>query len=228
MTIINNNLVTIDTVVPALSIGHIQLSADRRSTGTTKLTDAQRIRRVVLPNNHWGDFTASLNGAMSQGLTDILRGALVTIGSDRLRDTLTSTPDAKTVELTDFTVSALLTWNNETASGRGSITFTREQVEAWIATSHTMAAFKLKHADKPQLPQLVALLTTRFATLAAKNHGLKEPSDVAKLMALIDSQDLEGDNANAALATEIITRLDHISKTLTAKQAEATVSMDDL
>lgn len=224
--IISNNLVTIDTTVPALSIGQIQLSADRRSTKETPLTDAQRIRRAVLPAGHWGELATTLNGERSQSLTDILRTALTGIASDRLRDTLAADPMAKTIELSQFTVPALLAWNAETASGRGSITFTREQVEAWIADSATMAALRLKHAGKSNLPALCALVTTRFATLAAKNHGLKDEADALKLLQLISPEDANG--SRAALTTEIIGRLEHIAKQLAAKAAEATVSMDDL
>lgn len=226
MTILNNLQVTIDTTVPTLSIGQTQLSADRRSTKETPLTDAQRIRRAVLPAGHWGELAAQLNNERSQSLTDILRAALTAIASDRLRDTLAADPMAKTLELSQFTVPALLAWNAETASGRGSITFTREQVEAWIADSATLAALRLKHAGKPNLPALCALVTTRFATLAAKNHGLKDEADALKLLQLISPEDATG--SKAALTTEIIGRLEHIAKQLAAKAAEATVSMDDL
>jgi hypothetical protein len=226
MTVLNNLLVSIDTTVPTLSIGQIQLSADRRSTKDKPLTDAERIRRAVLPANHWGELTSSINGEKSQSLTDVLRTALVAIASDKLRDTLAAEPLALTIALADYTVPALLTWNSETATSRGSITFTREQVEAWLATSETLKAFSTKHAANPKLPALRALVTTRFATLAAKNHGMKETTDVDKLIAMISPLDFDG--AGAALATEILGRLEHISKQLAAKAAEATVSMDDL
>lgn len=226
MTTINNLSVTIDTTVPALAIGQIQLSADRRSTKDKPLTDAERIRRAVLPAGHWGELASSINGERSQSLTDVLRTALVSIASDRLRDTLTETPMQLTIALSDYTVPALLAWSAETATTRGSITFTREQVEKWIADSATMQAFTTKHAGKPTLPALRSLVTTRFATLAAKNHGLKDEADADKLLAMIAPADLE--STSAALVTELIGRLDHIKKALAAKAAEATVSMDDL
>ncbi len=132
MSLISNTLVSVDTVVPTLSIGQIQVSADRRSTSTNKLTDAQRIRRVVLPAGHWGELKGSLNGDASQSLTDLLRVALVGVANDRLRDILAEAPDTRTVELASFTVSSLLAWNAESAVSRGSFTFTREQVEEWF------------------------------------------------------------------------------------------------
>lgn len=226
MTVLNNLSVTIDTTVPALTIGQIQLSADRRSTKDKPLTDAERIRRAVLPANHWGELASSINGERSQSLTDVLRTALTAIASDRLRDLLTEKPGELTISLADYTVPALLAWNSETATTRGSITFTREQVEKWITDSATMATFTTKHAANPKLAALRALVTTRFATLAAKNHGIKDEADAHKLIALIAPADLEG--TSAALVTEIIGRLEHIAKQLAAKAAEATVSMDDL
>lgn len=226
MTLISNTLVSVDTVVPTLSVGQIQVSADRRSTGTNKLTDAQRIRRVVLPAGHWGELKGSLNGEASQSLTDLLRIALVGIANDRLRDVLTENPDTRTVELSAFTVSALLAWNAESAISRGSFTFTREQVEEWFAKSATLAALKEKHAANPKLPALLQLVATRFATLAAKNHGIKEEKDADKLLSLIDSADLDG--ASASLVVEIVGRLEAIKKAIAKKAAEDSASMDDL
>ena len=230
MTLINNTQVTIDTTVPTLTIGQIQLSADRRSTKDKPLTDAERIRRAVLPAGHWGELAASINDARSQSLTDILRSAITAIASDRLRDTLAAEPMQRTIVLADYTVPALLSWNSETAAGRGSITFTREQVETWFAGSVTLQALQTKwQATGKTVAQLAALqqfVTNRFATLAAKHHGLKDEAAAAKLAALIDPADLDG--SSAALVTEILGRLDAIGKQLKAKAAEATVSMDDL
>ena len=226
MTTIDAKLVTIDTTVPTMQIGQIQLSADRRSTKEAPLQDHERIRRAVIPAGHWGSISADLNGSANQSLTDILRTALQAIGSDYLRDCLTSDPMLKTLPLDALTVPALLAWNSETSTSRGSITFTREQVETWFKTSFTKGALEVRHANKPNLATLLGYVQTRFATLAAKNHGLKEPSDADKLMALIDPQELEG--SSASLVTEIMGRLDHIKKQLAAKAAEATISMDDL
>ena len=228
MTILNNKLVSIDTVVPTISIGQIMLSADRRSTKEKVLTDAERIRRAVLPAGHWGDLGATLNGSASQSLTDVLRTAMQALGNDKLKDALASDPMLRTMELADFTVPALLAWSAETAGGRGAITFTRDQVEAWFKVSATRTALATKHEGKTNLAALLSFVGTRFATLAAKNHGLKDTADVEKLTALIDPQDLEGDSEAASLVTEIMARLEHITKQLTAKAAEATISMDDL
>ncbi len=230
MTTIANTHVTIDTTVPTLSIGQIQLSADKRSTKDQPLTDSQRIRRVVLPAGHWTDFNATLAGTSNQSLTDLLRSALTAIGSDYLRDALTADPLLRTLPLTSFTVPALLAWNNEAATSRSSITFTREQIEQWLPRSATLTSLLSKWTaagkNPKQLKELTSFVTTRFATLAAKNHGLKEPSDVAKLLSLLDPADLDG--SDASLVTEIMGRLGHIDKQLSAKASEATVSMDDI
>lgn len=230
MSIINNQSVTIDTTVPTISIGQIMLSADRRSTKEKPLTDAERIRRAVLPAGHWGELAASINEERSQSLTDVLRVALTAIASDRLRDTLAAEPMQRTIALSDYTVSALLSWNAETASGRGSITFTREQIEQWFDSSATKNVLcdKWIHAGKTneQMVTMCQFVRNRFAATAAKNHGLKEAADAVKLTTLIDSADLEG--KDASLMVELLGRLEHINKSLTAKANEATVSMDDL
>ena len=222
---VNNLQVVIETVVPTLKLGEIQISADRRSTKEKPLTDAERIRRAVLPANYWGEVSGNLNDQRSQGLTDLLREALKAIASDRLRDTLNENPLATTIELRDYSVAALLTWSSETASSRGSITFTRDQATSWFTTSATAAAMLEKHgATKGAAINL--MLTNRYGALAAKNHGLREESDATKLVAIISPADLEG--TSAALVADIIGRLDAIAKQLKAKAAEATVSMDDI
>lgn len=227
MTILNNQQATIDTVVPALKLGEIQISADRRSTEKQKLSDAERIRRVVLPANHWPETAATINGERNQSLTDILRSALVSIASDRLKDILATDPMTRVVSLADFTISALLTWNADTASSRGSITFTRDQVEAWFPGSATAASLKTRAAaaGKPTAAVL-DFAGKRFATLAAKNHGLKDVADAEKLAAVIDPADLEGEHAS--LVTEILGRLEHIKKSMQARAATESISMDDL
>ena len=224
MSILNNKQVTIDTTVPSLSIGQIQISADRRSTTTNKLTDAQRIRRVVLPVGHWGELQGSINGASSVSLTDLLREKLVEVAGARLRDVLAENPLATMVELEQFSVASLLAWNGEAAASRGSLTFSREQVEDWFDGSATLAGLKSKHAANPKLAQLLALVRNRFATLAAKNHGLKEESEVDKLLSLIDVADAEN-----SLVVEIVGRLEHVRKAIVSKKnADTVVSMDDL
>lgn len=216
MTILNSKEATIDTTTTELKLGEILISADRRSTKEKPLTDAERIRRVILPADQWGELTASNNGASSQGLTDLLRNALRDLGNARLKDILAENPLQRTVALTDFTVGSLLSWNSDTASSRGSITFTREQVEEWYPTSAIYRAMKNRsnaHAD---------FVGKRLAALAAKNHGLKEPADADKLTVLL------ADDGNTALGAELIQRLGHISKSLTARTAQETISMDDL
>lgn len=226
MTIINSNQLTIDTVVPAINLGEIMVSADRRSTKEKPLTDAERIRRIVIPAGHWQEITVSLNGAKSQALLDLTRSALTSIASARLRDTLAETADgARTVDLKDYSVDALLTWNAESASSRGSITFTREQVLEWFDGSATADAVLAKHGAVKGAA-IIAFLTKRFGALAAKNHGLKDESEALKLAALIAEPDSTG--PRAALTAELLQRLDHIAKTLRQRADESTISMDDL
>lgn len=222
---INATQIVIETVVPTLKLGEIQISADRRSTKEKPLSDSDRIRRAVLPANSWGEINATLNSERSQGLTDILREALKSIANDRLRDTLNENPLATTIELKDYSVASLLTWSTETASSRGSITFTRDQATSWFTTSATAAAMLEKHgATKGAAVNL--MLTNRFGALAAKNHGLREENEATKLVSIISPADLEG--TSAALVADIIGRLDAIAKQLKAKAAEATVTMNDV
>lgn len=225
MSLINNTSVTIDTVVPTLSIGQIQLSADRRSTKEKPLTDAERIRRAVLPANHWGNYSATIEGTANQSLTDVLRTKLVEIASDRLRDTLAATPDARTISLADYTITSLLAWSMETASSRGSITFTRDQAQDWFDRSETAKGMVAKHGAAKGVA-ILQYLRNRFGALAAKNHGLKDEAEALKLVSIIADEDTTG--TDAALVTEITARLAHIAKALAAKANEATVSMDDI
>jgi hypothetical protein len=219
--IITNLSAAIQTVAPSINLGEVMLSADRRSTKETPLTDAQRIRRVVLPANHWGNISASMEGTSSQALTDVLREKLREIGSLRLKDTLEETPMLTSVPLEQYTVPALLAWSEETATSRGSLTFTRQQAEEWF-TNKLWPAISGKYQPEKQAAYC-GFLKNRYGALAAKNHGLAEVADATKLIALIPEA-LAADT----ISVEIVGRLTHIEKALTAKAKEATVSMSDL
>lgn len=222
---ISQTLIAIETVVPQIKLGEIMISADRKSTAENKLSDAERIRRIVLPANAWEDFSATLNESKSVGLTDILREALKKIANDKLRDILSEQPMQRTVELNDFSISKLLAWSTETAASRGSITFTRDEATTWFTASATAAAMLEKHGATKGAA-INAMLTNRFGALAAKNHGLKDEAEALKLISIIELEDCRG--PKAALVTDITSRLDAISKQLKAKAAEATISMDDI
>jgi hypothetical protein len=221
MTTINNTEVTIDTVATPAKIGEIILSADRRSTKEKPLTDAQRIRRAILPANYWGNLEASAISATGevtkvQGLTDVLMNGLRGIANARLKDSLDENPMLRTIALKDYTVSALLAWSEETAASRGALTFDRDAVLEWFPKTKLHAAMVEKGT------QFVELVQNRLAALAAKNHGLKKAEDAEKLIVLL------ADDAENGICPDIIARLAHISKSLAARTAETTLSLDDL
>lgn len=226
--ILENNMLPIQTVAPALVVGEVMVSADKRSTKEKPLTDAERIRRVVLPAGFWGEFNVSMqDGSNSQGLKDILREAIRKIANDRLSDTLAETPMQSTVAAADFTVSALLAWSEETASSRGSIPFKREEVEAWFTASKTqqnlVAKWQAAGKDAAQMKTLNEFALKRFATLAAKNHGLKDAADAEKLLALVAPEDAE-----TGIGADVVGRIAHIVKSLTSREQQQNLSMDDL
>ena len=68
-------------------------------------------------------------------------------------------------------------------------------------------------------------MNQRLGCLAAKNHGLKKPEDASKLIVLL-SDDATTSDTN--LANELIQRLTHIEKALSARTASVAISMDDL
>ena len=216
MAIINAKELTIDTVASPLTIGEVMVSADRRTSKEKPLSESERIRRVVIPAGHWGTLTGAANGTPAQGLTDILTNGLKAIAGARLRDFLQESPLARTVALSDYTVTALLAWSEETASSRGALTFDRDDVEAWYPTSRVFAAMSAKSA------QHVEFLKGRLCALAARNHGIKNPDDAAKLMVLLSA------DADSSVGSELIQRLAHIERNLNARKLDATISIDDL
>lgn len=216
MTTINNTEVTIDTVATPAKIGEIILSADRRSTKEKPLSDAERIRRAVLPAGIWGNISASANGTTVQGLTDILTNGLKALGNSRLKDILEENPMQRTIALKDFSVSALLAWSEETAASRGALTFDRDAVIEWFPST------KLHETMKAKGQQYIDFMQQRLAALAAKNHGLKKAEDADKLIALL------ADDEDNGICPELIARLAHISKSLSARKEAETISMDDL
>jgi hypothetical protein len=213
MSTINSTELSIDTVTPAITIGEVMVSADRRGKD---IADTDRIRRVVIPAGTWGELTGSSNGTTSQGLTDILVTGLKAVASARLRDYLQEQPLARTVALTDYSITSLLAWSVDTASSRGALTFDRDDVIAWFPAS---AIYKAMAARGKQY---VEFMGNRLAALAAKNHGLKNPEDATKLVTLL------GDDVETPLGSELIQRLAHIERSLTARKEATTIGMDDL
>lgn len=221
MTIINSTELTIDTTAnTSVKLGEIIISADRRASKDKKLTDAERIRRITLPANHWGDISVTQSGAKSQGLMDVLTKGLKEIASDRLRDLLTEHPMSRTVLASDYSIASLLAWSADTAATRGSLTFTVEEITEWYPNS------KLQAAMSKRGKEFVEFVGKRLTTLAAKNHGLKTPEEADKLIVLL-SDDGSADEP-APIVGELMSRLTHISKSLTAKKAETTISLDSL
>lgn len=196
MAIINETHATIDTTATdpkALQLGQLVVSADRRSTSKQKLTDAERIRRVVLPAGAFGSYTASIEGNpdAANPLTGILTRALVDIASERLRAVLATDPGAKTVPLADFTASALLAWNAENAA-TSSAGYTRKDIEEWFPTSslHAVMAARDKEAGNAANEGFVAFVSNRLGCSPQKNHGFKTEQDCDKMLTLL-AADLE-------------------------------------
>lgn len=213
----------IHTVVPELKLGQIMISADRKSTATNKLTDAQRIRRIVIDESAWTGIEATLLTQPSQALQDMLNKALRELAGDRLREELNEGEMIREVEAAKFTVSALLAWNKETASNRGMLTLDKDEVLSWFETSETRNLIASKHGTRA--PAILAYLRTRFGALAARNHGLTKPEDAAKLMSIIADADTTGERAS--IVTEILSRLNGIQKSLEAKLLDGdAISMD--
>jgi len=232
MTVINTNEVTVDTVATPAKLGEIIVSADKRSTTENPLSDAQRIRRVVLPSGHWGNLTAGvadLEGTYKkvQGLTDILVSGLRSIANSYLKETLSENDGMRTVSLADFTVASLLAWSTETAASRGALTISKEDIEKWFPTSKLFAVMQARDAAEKKGTAYTDFMGKRLSALAAKNHGIKDDVGCAKLVVL-----LEADIATPgdSIATELVGRLAHIGKTFAAKTKElaTAITMDNL
>lgn len=212
-TATNGTEFTIDTVTPEITLGDIMVSADKRGK---ELKDSERIRRVVIPAKHWSGLAATQNLQLSPLLTDILIKGLQSIAKARLADYLNEQPLARTVAANDYTVSALLEWNAETTKQGQVIPFTREELEAWFPTSATFS----KYAPKGQ-----AITDTVGATiykLAAKNHGLKDIDEAARVINWLDTAVSAGDSTASAL----VLRLGQIIDNMKAKTDNKKISIN--
>lgn len=217
----------VHTVAPSIVLGELMVKADKRDSKSKQWAEELRVRRVVIPAGYWGEFSVALAGQHSQGLTDILRESLLSLAAERLDETLGESRMARMVPAADYTIASLLAWSEETASSRGSLTFTKEQVVEWFAASKTQqdAVTRWTAAGKTAEQQRVLMdfLSKRFYALAAKNHGLKDAADADKLLAMVN-----GEDAATGLGADIVGRISHISKQLAAKKDEANMSMDQL
>jgi hypothetical protein len=188
------------------------VSADRRSTEKAPVPEAERIRRVVIPANHWGSLAATQNLNPSPLLAALVTKGLQGIANARLRDYLNEQPMARTVAAADYTVSALLAWNEETSKAGNVIPFTRDDLVAWFPTSATFT----KYATKGK--QIVDTVGATLYKLAAKNHGLKDADTARRCIAWLDTAVAANDTTAAALVerlSAIITNME--AKTDTSK-----------
>lgn len=215
----------VHTVSPETPVGYFQVSADRRSNKENPLSDADRIRRIVLPDAIWDGLEVTERNQRSDGLRELLTAKLREVAQLRLRDLLSEEPMLRTVDAAQFTVGALLAWNTERAATTGGIGFERDDVLAWFETSKLRSDMIAKHGNKA--PAVLAFLRQRYGALAARNHGLTKPEDAAKLLVMLPDSDLTGPASD--LLGMVANRLVAIEKSLTAKLAnEAAVSLDDL
>jgi hypothetical protein len=217
------NMFTIDTAPTGLQVGEILVSADRRqSSKGPQLSDAERIRRVILPAGFWGPFEVTSSGLRSPhstALAELLVQSLRRIAGEFLRDYLAEHPMARTVNVSSFLPGPLLAWHTANAASGGSITFTREEVEEWFPSSKLHAVMAAKG------PDFVVFMVKRLAALAAKNHGLKTEQEADKLITLL-AADAEAADA-PQLVLDLVQRLNHISRSLAARKDERALTLDD-
>jgi len=232
MTVINANEITVDTVSTAAKLGEVIVSADKRSTSETPLTDAQRIRRVILPVGHWGNLTAGTVGLDDsykkvQGLTDILTAGMRSIANSYLKEMLSENDSLRTVALADFTVSSLLAWSTETAASRGALTVTKEEIEKWFPTSKLFGVMQARGVTEGKGTAYTDFMGKRLSALAAKNHGLENDEGANKLIVLLEA---DAATAGDSIAIELVGRLASIAKKYLAKTKESAtaINMDNL
>jgi hypothetical protein len=200
----NGTEFTIDTVTPEITLGDIMVSADKRGK---ELTEAQRIRRVVIPAAHWAGLSATQHLRPSNLLTDILIKGLQGIAKARLVDYLNEQPLARTVSASDYTVEALLAWNQETSKQGDALAYDADEIAEWFTTSNLYT----KAAKQGQV--VVDVIKGTLTKLAAKNHGIKDEEETTKIIVW-----LADDEANP-VAAALISRLGKISETIAAKKA---------
>jgi hypothetical protein len=203
---------TIDTTTPAITAEEIMLSADRRGK---ELSDAERIRRVVLPAKTWGSLAATENLKPLENLAAVLEKALIQIASARLRETLEENPLARTVAAADYSISSLLAWNAATSKQGASFPYSREELETWFATSATAKKYT------PKGEAVLQVVKETIAKLAARNHGIKTTDQANRVIGWLDT----AVSADDPIASALVEKLGNIITVLEEKTSKAP-SMD--
>lgn len=195
-----NHLLTISSV-PAETVNSEsqQIIASWKSTDKRTIPAANKNRAVIIPATIWTDGTEignitdkNLRVFILDGITDLAKSYLSTIveESNWLRTE---------VPVEHFTLSSLLSWQQEQAALAGRIN--GEDIKKWVSSSVTVAAIKAEHGEK-----IASSLGDTFVKLAGPNHGITKDKATAILAKLWKEED-----SNTLIGLKIQNRLTGIA-----------------
>lgn len=160
MNLINITSVPADTI-PADTI---QLVARWKSTDNRPIDAMNRARAVMLPATIWGDANIAAT-AHSPAFALFVNDAVEELAKSYLSHICESSNWMRTtVPQEDFTLSSLLSWQQEQSALSGRLS--GDIIKSWASQSTTITSFRRTSGDK-KADALVGM----FVKLAAPNHG---------------------------------------------------------
>lgn len=179
------NLIAISSV-PAETIpaNCMQVVSRWKSTDARPIAATNRVRAVILPKDIWQDaaiaagvVSPAFNLFVVDAVEDLAKSYLSTIVEESNWMRATVNQDA-------FTLSALLSWQQERAAASGRLS--GDAIKAWAEQSATITSFQEK-AGKEK----AAALVTKFTKLAGPNHGWTREQAERMLSTVFNTADLK-------------------------------------
>lgn len=194
-----SKLLTISSVVAeTVAEGTQQIVARWKDSEKRTISKENRNRAIILPDNIWHE---QLDAQPSKNLRLFVSDALTDLAREYLSKIVEDSNWMRTeVPQEDFTVSALLTWQEERAALSGRLN--SDTIKEWLTHSATVRTVQEKHGK-----EVSEAFGAQLVKLAGPNHGLTAEK-AGKILANL--WDVKDSDSNTGFRVQL--RLEAISK----------------
>lgn len=176
------NLIQISSVAAdSVKDNELQIVARWKDTDKRPISKENRVRAVILPATIWSN-AVSIAATGDDAATPMLRLHLLDSIEELAKQYLSTICEESNWQRTQvpqeaFSLSALLTWQQERAALSGRLN--GDEIKQWLSSSATISAVATKHGA-----EIAKALGEQLVKLASPNHGLT-PEKASKILANI-------------------------------------------